>query len=217
MSEVEALLEFITHFGWLAVLIVIFAESGLMVGFFLPGDSLLFVAGTLVQRQLFHVNIDVFIVCVFIAAVLGNSTGYLLGTKFGRKLFTRPNSRFFRHEYLMQAEKFYEHNGSKTIVLAMFIPIVRAFAPVVAGIAKMPYRTFLTFNIIGAALWVSIFSLLGYYAGDIIHRLGINIELAALIIIAISLLPGIIHLLQQPDNRAKLKHHAGRIVRRKKP
>jgi len=212
----EAILTTITQLGWLAVLIVIFAESGLMVGFFLPGDSLLFVAGTLVQREIFSVPIGVFVTCLFFAAALGNTTGYFLGKKFGRRLFSRPDSRFFRHEYLMQAEKFYEKNGPKAIILAMFIPIVRAFAPVVAGIAQMSYRKFIVFNLIGAFIWVNLFTLLGYFAGDIIERLGINVELAALVIILISLLPGIIHLLQQPEYRAKLRHHAGRITRRKK-
>lgn len=201
----EGLLHLITHFGWLAVLAVIFAESGLMVGFFLPGDSLLFISGTLVERGIFKIDIWVFIVCLFIAAVLGNSLGYAIGKKFGRKLFTRPDSRFFRHEYLMQAEKFYEEKGSKAIIIAMFVPIVRAFSPVVAGIAHMPYRKFVTFNIIGAALWISLFTLLGYYAGNIIQKLGINVEVAALIVIVLSLLPGIIHVLQQPEYRQKIK------------
>ena len=211
----EALLHLITNFGWLAVLAVIFAESGLMVGFFLPGDSLLFVSGTLVQRGIFHVNIWWFLVLLFIAAVAGNSAGYYLGKKFGRKLFTRPDSRFFRHEYLMQAEKFYEKNGPKTIMLAMFVPIVRAFSPVVAGIARMPYRKFILFNVAGAFIWVGAFTLLGYYAGRIIEKLGINVEVAALVVIFLSLLPGVIHLLQQPEYRAKIKHHARRITRRR--
>lgn len=216
MKEVEALLNFITNFGWLAVIIVIFAESGLMAGFFLPGDSLLFISGTLVQRQIFHVDIVLFIACLWLAAVLGNSTGYYLGRKFGRKLFRRPDSRFFRQEYLEQAEKFYEKNGSKTIVIAMFVPIARAFAPVVAGIAHMSYKKFALFNISGAFVWVSSFTLIGYLAGGVIEKYHINIELAALIVIFLSLLPGIIHLLQEPDNRQKIKHHAKRVVTRNK-
>ena len=210
----EALLHFITNFGWLAVVAVIFAESGLMVGFFLPGDSLLFVAGTLVQRGVFQVDIFAFTAWLFLAAVAGNSTGYYIGRKFGRKLFTRPDSRFFRHEYLMEAEAFYEKNGSKTIIMAMFVPIVRAFSPVVAGIAHMPYRKFLLFNVTGAALWTGIFTLLGYYAGNVIEKTGINIELAALIVIFLSLLPGIVHVLQQPKYRARIKHHVKRIGRK---
>lgn len=210
----EALLEFITHFGWLAVVAVIFAESGLMVGFFLPGDSLLFVSGTLVQREIFQVNISLFIALLWVAAVAGNSTGYYIGRKFGRKLFRRPNSRFFRQEYLQQAETFYEKNGSKTIVIAMFVPIVRAFAPVVAGIAHMSYRKFVLFNVVGALVWVSSFTLLGYLAGSVIEEYHINIELAALTIIFLSLLPGIIHLLKEPENRKKIRHHVRRTIRR---
>lgn len=212
----EALLHFITDFGWLAVVLVIFAESGLMVGFFLPGDSLLFVAGTLVQREIFHINIVAFIICLFVAAVLGNSTGYLIGRKLGRKLFTESSNRFFRQEYLLEAESFYAKHGPKTVVLAMFIPIVRAFAPVVAGIAHMPYQKFVAFNLLGAVIWTTSFTLLGYAAGDIIERMGINIEIAALIIIFTSLLPGIVHILQQPEQRAKLRSHAARAFRRYK-
>jgi membrane-associated protein len=212
----EALLNFIVEFGWLAVILVIFAESGLMVGFFLPGDSLLFVAGTLVQREVFDVNIGVFIVGLIVAAILGNSTGYFIGRRFGRKLFDKPNSRFFRQEYLLQAEKFYEKNGSKTIVLAMFIPIVRAFSPVVAGIAHMPYRTFVTFNVLGAIVWVCSFTLLGYFAGAVIEELGINIEIAALVIIFLSLLPGIIHLLKKPENHVRIRNQLRRFSNRNK-
>jgi len=212
----EVLLNFITNFGWLAVLVVIFAESGLMVGFFLPGDSLLFVSGTLVQQGIFHVDVIPFVALLWLAAVCGNSTGYYLGRKFGRKLFRNPDSRFFRQEYLEQAEKFYEKNGSKTIVIAMFIPIVRAFAPVVAGIAHMPYKKFALFNIAGALVWVSSFTFLGYFAGGVIERYHINIEIAALVIIFLSLLPGVIHLLQEPENRQKIKRHAKRVVTRRK-
>jgi membrane-associated protein len=211
----EALLQFITHFGWLAVVTVIFAESGLMVGFFLPGDSLLFISGTLVQQGVFSINIFVFVLLLWCAAVLGNSTGYFLGTKYGRRLFRKEDSRFFRQEYLQEAERFYEAYGPKTIVLAMFVPIVRAFAPVVAGIAHMPYRKFLLFNLTGAFIWVVLFTLLGYAAGDAIERLGINIEFAALAIIAISLLPGLFHVLKEPERRKAVKRHASRLVRRK--
>lgn len=217
----EKLLDFITSLGPLAVVLVIFAESGLMAGFFLPGDSLLFIAGTLVHQQIFHINIFVYVMLLFLAAVVGNTTGYFIGRKVGHKLFSRPDSRFFRQEYLRQTEKFYKDNGSKAIVLAMFVPIVRAFSPVVAGIGHMPYRTFLTFNVIGAAIWTTGFTFLGYFAGGLIEQLGINIEVAALIIIFISLLPGLAHVLKEPENRAKIKHHirrqTNRIVRRKKP
>lgn len=187
-----------------------------MVGFFLPGDSLIFVAGTLVQQGIFNINIGLFAALLFSAAVIGNTTGYSIGRKFGRKLFGKPNSRFFRKEYLEQAEKFYEANGPKAVVLAMFVPVVRAFSPVVAGIAGMPYRTFVTFNIIGAFVWTVGFVMLGFFAGGIIEQLGINIEVAALIVIFLSILPGVAHVLKDPENRAKIKHHAKRVVSRSK-
>lgn len=211
----EALLEFITHFGPFAVAAVIFAETGLMVGFFLPGDSLLFTAGFLVQQQIFSINIHVFVLLLFLASIAGNSTGYLFGHRVGRKLFRRPDSRFFRQEYLQRAEEFYEKHGSKTIILAMFVPIVRTFTPIVAGISHMNYRKFLLFNVIGAAIWIGSFTYLGYYAGSYIRAAGINIEMAALIIIALSLMPGVIHILKEPERRAAVRHRVARIARRR--
>lgn len=214
MSEMEALLEFITHFGPYAVAAVIFAETGLMVGFFLPGDSLLFTAGFLVQQELFAINIHLFVAMLFVASIVGNSTGYLFGHRVGRRLFKREDSRFFRREYLQKAEDFYEKHGSKTIILAMFVPVVRTFTPIVAGISGMNYQRFLLFNVIGAAIWTGGFTYLGYFAGSYIKAAGINIEAAALIIIALSLLPGVIHVLKQPERRARIKHHVRTVHKR---
>lgn len=212
----EALLEFITHFGPFAVAAVIFAETGLMVGFFLPGDSLLFTAGFLVQQKHFAIDINFFVALLFFASIAGNSTGYLFGHRVGRKLFRREDSRFFRQEYLHRAEDFYEKHGSKTIILAMFVPIVRTFTPIVAGISGMNYRKFLLFNVIGAAFWIGSFTYLGYFAGSYIKAAGINIEVAALIIIALSLLPGVIHILKEPENRSRFKQRLQHSLRRKK-
>jgi len=216
IKVMENLLHAITNLGPLAVILVIFAESGLMAGFFLPGDSLLFIAGTLVNQGIFHINIFAFAALLFAAAVIGNTTGYYIGRKIGRRLFQRPDSRFFRQEYLQQAEKFYEDNGSKAVVMAMFVPIVRAFSPVVAGVSHMPYRTFVTFNLVGAFIWTCGFTFLGYFAGTVIQKLGINIEVAALLIIFLSLLPGIAHVLKEPENRAKIKHHIKKRITRRK-
>lgn len=215
----EALLEFITHFGPYAVAAVIFAETGLMVGFFLPGDSLLFTAGFLVQQEIFSINIHLFVAMLFIASIVGNSTGYLFGHRVGRRLFRREDSRFFRREYLQKAEEFYERHGSKTIILAMFVPIVRTFTPIVAGISGMNYQKFLMFNVIGAAFWVGGFTYLGFFAGEYIKALGINIEVAALIIITLSLLPGVIHVLKEPEHRKNIRNHITTVhhkLRRKK-
>lgn len=200
----EGLIHFITGLGWLAVLAVIYAESGLLIGFFLPGDSLLFTAGFLVQQGIFQINIHVFVLLLFVAASLGQSTGYLFGKKVGRKLFDRENTRFFRKENLVRAELFYEKYGPVTIILACFIPFVRTFVPIVAGISKMKYREFVVYNIIGAAVWTSSFTYLGYYAGKILSDLGFNVELAALIIIALSISPMIIHLVKDQSRRMAL-------------
>ena len=195
------LLNAIIHIGWLAVVFVIFAESGLMIGFFLPGDSLLFTAGFLVQQQIFHINIHVFVLLLFIASICGNSLGYFFGRKIGRKLFLRKNSRLFRQKNLHRAEAFYEKHGPKTIILAMFVPIVRTFTPIVAGISNMSYKRFLMFNVIGAALWTGTMTYLGYYAGDTLQKGGINIEGAALIVVFVSILPGLYHLLKDKGQR----------------
>lgn len=201
----ESFVHLITSFGILAILLVVFAESGLLIGFVLPGDSLLFTSGYMVQQNILHIDIHIFAILVFIAAVLGDSVGYSFGHKVGRKLFEKENSRFFKKKYLEQTEKFYDKHGSVTIVLARFAPIVRTFAPIVAGAGKMHYKTFLIFNIIGGFLWSSLFIYLGFYAGEILTKAGINIEVAALIIIFLSVSPMVIHVLKKPSFRATLK------------
>lgn len=201
----EWLIHLITGLGVAAVLFTIYAESGLLIGFFLPGDSLLFAAGFLVSQNILPINIHLFIFLLFIAAVLGDNTGYAFGSRVGRKLFERKDSRFFHKENLQKAEAFYEKYGAKTIVLARFVPFVRTFAPIIAGISKMKYREFLIYNLIGSALWVASFTYIGYYAGDFVEELGINIEVAALFIIALSLAPAIIHILREPEGRAQVK------------
>jgi membrane-associated protein len=200
----EGLLTFITGLGWLAVLAVIYAESGLLIGFFLPGDSLLFTAGFLVHQNIFTINIHLFVFLLFVAAVLGDSTGYAFGSRLGRKLFERENSRFFRKENLVRAENFYKKHGAKTIVLARFIPVIRTFAPIVAGMSSMRYRTFLAYNVIGAFIWTAGFTYLGFFAGKILNDLGINIELAVILIIFISTLPLVLHPLMNARRRRLL-------------
>lgn len=201
----ESFIHLITSFGVLAILLVVFAESGLLIGFVLPGDSLLFTSGYMVQQSILHIDIHIFAILVFIAAVLGDSVGYSFGHKVGRKLFEKENSRFFKKKYLEQTEEFYDKHGSVTIVLARFAPIVRTFAPIVAGAGKMHYKTFLIFNLIGGFLWSSLFIYLGFYAGEFLTKAGINIEVTALIIIFLSVSPMIIHALKKPSFRATLK------------
>ena len=207
----ESLIHAITGLGIAAVLLVVYAESGLLIGFILPGDSLLFTAGYMVNQEVLRLfghplNIHLFVAAIALMAILGDSTGYAFGHKVGRKLFLKPNSRFFKKKYLEQAEQFYQKHGSLTIVLARFVPIVRTFAPIVAGASKMHYNTFLLFNIVGGALWAAIFTYLGYFAGAILTKAGVNIEVTAIIIILISVAPMVIHALKQKSTRDKLKY-----------
>lgn len=203
----EALLHLITGFGILAVLFVIYAESGLLVGFFLPGDSLLFTAGFLAQQNISSfgaINIHVFVLLLWIAAVLGDSTGYAFGRRVGRKLFERENTRFFKKKYLIEAEKFFEKHGPISIVLARFVPVVRTFTPIIAGTSKMHYRTFLAYNILGGLLWTASFTYLGFFAGKVLHDMGVNVEVAALIIIFLSISPMLWHMLKDPAKRKNI-------------
>lgn len=199
------LVDLITSLGVLAIAIVVFAESGLLIGFFLPGDSLLFTAGVLVQTGLLNVNIFVLIALLFVAAVLGDSVGYTFGRRAGPSVFKKPNARLFKQEYIKQAQAFYEKHGGKTIILARFIPIVRTFAPIVAGASNMPYRRFVMFNVIGGFSWVTLVTLAGYLLGEVFQRSGLEIDQIILpvvaIIILISILPPVIHILRNKKTR----------------
>jgi membrane-associated protein len=213
----EAFINFITGFGIFAILFVIYAESGLLIGFFFPGDSLLFTAGFLFQQGLLPgaipINIHVFAFLLFLAASLGQSTGYLFGKRVGRKLFDRPNTRIFRKENLVRTEAFYDKHGPIAIVLACFIPIIRTFVPIVAGISKMTYKQFLPFNLIGAFAWTYSFTYLGFYAGKVLHDMGINVEIAAIIIILLSISPMLYHGLKDKARRKALWEGTKREVR----
>ena len=198
----EALITLVSVPGIAAI---IFAESGLLVGFFLPGDSLLFTAGFLVGQELIKFNIHLLVMILFLAAVLGDNVGYTFGRRIGRRLFHRKESLLFHQENLRRAEEFYEAHGPKTIIIARFVPVVRTFAPIIAGVSKMDYRTFLVFNLIGAFLWAVGLTYLGYFVGDAITRLGINIEYIILAIIFLSILPPLIHILKDSANRKRLR------------
>ena len=189
-----ALLDFANNWvrkGGLVVLgIIVFAESGLLVGFFLPGDSLLFFAGFLSSSAGGNVLPPLPLVAAVCAgaAIIGDQVGYLIGSKFGRALFERPRGRFFNPANVAKAEQFFEKHGSKTIVLARFVPIVRTFVPTVAGVSKMHYRTFVTYNIVGGVLWGAGVTTLGFFLGEI-DAVKNNIEIAAIVIVALSVLP----------------------------
>lgn len=159
------------------------------------------------------INIHIFAVLLFIAASLGQSTGYLFGKKVGRKLFERNNSRFFRKENLVRTEAFYDKHGPIAIVLACFVPIIRTFVPIVAGISKMTYKQFIPFNLIGAFAWTYSFTYLGFYAGKVLHGMGINVEIAAIIIILLSISPMLYHGLKDKARRKALWESTKREVR----
>ena len=181
---------------WLLAAIV-FAESGLFVGFFLPGDSLLFLAGfyTVAGRGNYLPSLPVTALVVFVAAVLGDQVGYLFGRKVGPSLFHRPESRFFKPAHVERSHAFLEKHGSKTIVMARFVPVVRTFAPIVAGVGKMKYRTFATFNLIGGFAWAVGVTTLGHFLGNITWVKN-NIEVASVGVVALSLVPIVIEFLR---------------------
>lgn len=202
------LVTFIQAVSILGVAFIIFAESGLLIGFFLPGDSLLFTAGFLMYTGVLGFNINLAVLILFVAAVLGDSVGYTFGRRLGHRIFNRPDAKLFKQEYIQRAQEFYEKYGAKTIVLARFIPIVRTFAPIVAGAGKMPYRRFISFNLIGAFLWTAGVTYSGYFLGKWFEAMGWQIDQVLLpvvaIIIIISVLPPIIHILRDKKNRDAL-------------
>ncbi len=178
----------IGQFGLIGVLVIVFAESGLLIGFFLPGDSLLFTTGLLVTTD--KLDTPLWLVCVLVAlaAIIGDQVGYLFGRKVGPSLFNRPDSRLFKQENVEKAHEFFEKYGPKSLILARFVPIVRTFTPIIAGVSRMNYRSFITFNIIGGVLWGVGVTLLGAGLGQIefVHK---NIEAMLVLIVLISVVP----------------------------
>ena len=188
------------HLWTYAILfVIIFCETGLVVTPFLPGDSLLFVAGAITAQPDMPLQIGYLVLVIFIAAVLGDSCNYMIGHFFGKRLFSNPDSKIFKQSYLEKTHSFFRKYGGKTIILARFVPIVRTFAPFVAGMGKMNYYYFMLYNLTGAALWVGIFCFAGYFFGDL-PFVQDNLKLQLLAIIVISLLPAVIEVL-----RAKMK------------
>ncbi|MER5771313.1 DedA family protein [Streptomyces sp. NPDC001985] len=183
-------------FGLIGVLVIVFAESGLLIGFFLPGDSLLFTTGLLVTAGKLD-GLPLWAVCALIvcAAVIGDQVGYLFGRRVGPALFKRPDSRLFKQENVEKAHDFFEKYGPKSLVLARFVPIVRTFTPVVAGVSRMDYRSFVVFNIIGGVLWGAGVTLLGAALGRValVHQ---HIEKILLLIVVLSVLPIVIEVLR---------------------
>ncbi|HOW58618.1 MAG TPA: VTT domain-containing protein [Candidatus Omnitrophota bacterium] len=180
--------ELIRWGGYFILTAIVFAETGLLAGFFLPGDSLLVTAG-LVAAVDNNLNIWVLNTLLCVAAIAGDTTGYWIGYYFGPKLFNKEDSFFFHKDHLLRTQKFYEKHGPKTIVLARFVPIIRTFAPTVAGAGKMNYRKFLAYNVLGGIGWVMSMTLLGYFLGRSIPNIEKKVHWVILIVIVLSLLP----------------------------
>jgi membrane-associated protein len=208
VTEPRLLIAAFGTFAYVGLFAVIFAETGLFVGFFLPGDSLLFVAGVLASLEQQGLQLPVVVVVCVAAAILGNLAGFAFGRRVGRPLFDRPDSRLFRRKHLLATEAFYERHGGKTIVLARFLPFVRTFAPIVAGIGNMPYRRFVTYTIVGGVLWGTALPVAGYLFG---RALGDNIDRfllpVILLIVGLSVLPAAVQLVR--SNRGRMAARLG--------
>lgn len=195
--------ELIITAGYVGLFFIIFAESGLLVGFFLPGDSLLVTTGLLASRGLFR--IEILLVLLAIAAVAGDSVGYWFGKRVGPTLFKKEDSLFFNKKHITKAQAFYEKHGGKTILLARFVPIVRTFAPIVAGVGRMEYKKFIAFNVFGGLFWTTSMLLLGFFLGNLIPDVDKYLLPIIGLVIFLSILPGIIE---------GYRHNRGKIFKK---
>lgn len=207
MDIIKFIIDFILHidahlvelvaqygiWGYAILFLILFCETGLVVTPFLPGDSLLFVAGALAALPTNDLNVHTMVVLMVAAAIIGDAVNYTLGRLFGEKLFSYPDSKIFRRSYLDKTHRFYEKYGGKMIILARFVPIVRTFAPFVAGMGHMSYRHFAVYNVVGALVWVLLFTYSGYFFGGL-PLVQENLKLLIMAIIIISILPGIIEI-----------------------
>jgi membrane-associated protein len=178
--------------GYVGLTAIIFAETGLLVGFFLPGDSLLVTAGLLSAQPQFGLNVYALGALLTIAAIVGNSVGYVIGRATGPRLFTRDDSLLFKKKHLYRAQEFYAKHGGKTLVIARFMPIVRTFVPVVAGLANMPFGVYTAYNVLGGVAWIWSMLLIGHFLGRVVPGIDKHIEPMILLVIALSLLPALI-------------------------
>lgn len=203
--------------GYVGMFFIIFAESGLLFGFFLPGDSLLFTAGFLASQGFLH--IIPLVLLTFTAAVLGDNVGYAFGKKVGPSIFNKEDSLFFHKDHLGNAKRYYETYGGKTIILARFMPVVRTFAPIIAGVGSMRYRDFFFYNLVGGLMWGLGMPLLGYFLGSTIPNVDRYLVPLVLFIIVASMLPPIVHVLKEKHGRdevRKIVHRLADLVTGKK-
>lgn len=198
----------LNQFGIWGLLLIVFAESGLLIGFFLPGDSLLFTTGLLITTNKLDFPLWLAVLLICVAAILGDQAGYLFGKKVGPSLFNRPDSKLFKQENVVKAHEFFEKYGPKSLVLARFVPIVRTFTPIIAGVSGMRYRSFITFNVIGGVLWGAGVTLLGSWLGNIefVHK---NIEAILILIVLVSVVPIAIEFLRARGKAKKAAAEGG--------
>jgi membrane-associated protein len=196
------LISLIKTAGYIGLFAIVFAESGLLIGFFLPGDSLLFTAGFLASQG--FLNIWVLMPLLFVAAVTGDSVGYAFGQRMGPKIFTKEDSLFFHKSHILKAQEFFEKHGGKTIIIARFVPVVRTFAPILAGVGKMKYPTFLFFNVIGGLLWAVGLTFLGYILGHTVPNIDRYLLPIVAGIIILSIAPNIWQILRNKPTRDSL-------------
>jgi len=185
-----SLQEIISTGGVIAIAVIVYAETGLLIGFFLPGDSLLVTAGVFAANG--DLDLPLLLILLPIAAIAGNATGYQIGKRAGAALYSRPNSRFFKRSHLLRAHAFYEKHGGKTIIIARFVPIIRTFAPTIAGAAGMGYRRFVRYDVFGGTFWPTSMVMVGYIAARHVPNLDKRMHIVVPVVIFISILPGII-------------------------
>lgn len=211
--------EAIAEAGIWVIALIIFTESGLLVGFFLPGDTLLVAAGVLAAQG--ALSIQTTILAIVIAAIIGDNVGYSIGKASGKRLFHKKDSLLFKKEYVDKAQQFYDKHGGKAIIMARFVPIVRTFAPVVAGIGKMPRGRFFFYNVIGAIIWGVGVTLLGYYVGSKIPKIGDYLEYALLAVILLSITPALYHIVSSAQSRKiitdTIRRHYRQLIKKNSP
>ena len=216
---IDSLLNWLGVYVYFGLFFIIFAETGLAVGFFLPGDSLLVVAGLFAAAG--KLNLWIMLFSLIVAAIVGDAVGYYSNRKIGPAVFSRPKSRFFNPKHLQKAHKFYEKHGGKTIIIARFVPIVRTFAPIVAGAANMSYKDFFIYNIFGGVFWVTSMLFAGYFLGGVVEQIVQNwfgvpnfkleehIDKVVIVIVFLSILPIIIEYLKAKFGKSKLEEETG--------
>jgi len=195
-TDLEALIKTV---GYVGLFVIVFAETGLLIGFFLPGDTLLITAGLLAGRN--ELELWVLIPLLIVAAVLGDASGYQIGKHAGPRLFNREDSRWFHRRHLERAQDFYDRHGGKTIIIARFLALIRTFAPTIAGAARMPYRKFVVFNVAGGVGWVISMTVLGYWFGKKVENLELFFTAMVVIMVVVSVAPAAFHLLRELARR----------------